>query len=645
MIEETKSKVWGDQYQTMVKVNGEMIRLYWSIGKELNEQVKYGNAFIDILAKEIKLDSSNVKGFSARNLWYMKKFAKEITNMNFLQTVSAKLKYQISLERGIRMGQVNLYKIDTGKKLEFLDKLEDKFEFLGEQDYCSTNDEDIVYTVGTYVSIPEKRKALEWQWILDEYEYGKKETIASPRAVLVIENVDGMYAVTYGLSYFAVDKFCDIEFAFDFARRKEFKQIKTTTLTAPNAQRNKMINVYLNYNDISFDSGESYAKIKAKVRNDEGFVVHSDMMEIGHSIKTQVPENSIDSILRFIEYVEEVRHKEELHKIPVFRKVKDEKIIYELDESLLEKIDENIECINISELDIIGATEVFNNNDATFTLKYKSCKKQIDELTKENIMQFMEENNLRIKDDFLRIKVISNKNGEPVCTEEMKNLIDYTDDVRRCLLLKGEWYLFNDDYVQYLQDSIAEIEVLYNPQYDFSDKKWEEYVEKKYQQEKDTQEYDGLSDIEVRKKNKDKYYPERVYNNVLSEEFGFENHDRSNKITAAGKIELMDLYKDKAMCAVKIGNSSAKLSYVVEQSISSVKMYKHKLLPNMPEIDKVVIWIVLRNHRHLPMKENRPDISILGMVMLKNRLDAWKKEVRLLGYKPIIYINYWENEN
>lgn len=62
----------------------------------------------------------------------------------------------------------------------------------------------------------------------------------------MIENADEMYAVTYGLSYFAVDKFCDMEFAFDFARRKEFKQIKTTTLTAPNAQRNKMINVYLN---------------------------------------------------------------------------------------------------------------------------------------------------------------------------------------------------------------------------------------------------------------------------------------------------------------------------------------------------------------------------------------------------------------
>ena len=540
------------------------------------------------------------------------------------------------------MGQVNLYKIDVNKKAEFRDNLCNKFEFIGEQDYSLMSGENIVYTVGTYISISKKRGTLEWQWLLDEYDYGKIETSASPRAVLVIENSEKIYAVTYGLSYFAVDKFCDVEFAFDFARRKEFKQIKTTTLTTPNAKRNKMINVYLDYNDIAFDSGESYAKIKAKVKNNEEFTIHSEIMEIGHSIKTQLPENNIDSILRFIEYVEEVRRKEELHKIPVFRKVRDEELIGELDEELLEKIGENIECINISELDIIGTTEIFNNNDAEFILKYKGYTKQIEELTKENIVQFLEDSNLKVKDDFLKLKIISKKNGESVCTEKMKNLIDYTDDKRRCLLLKGEWYLFNDDYVQYLQDSISEIEIIYDSKYDFSDDKLAEYIDNKYQQEKCLSEYMGLSEREIRKKIKDKYYAERVYNNVLSEKYGFENHDRSNDVTNAGKIELMDLYKERSMCAVKIGNSSAKLSYVVEQSISSLKMYKHNLLPDMPEIDNVVVWIVLKNHKHLPIIENKPDLSKLGMVMLKNRLDSWKKEVRLLGYKPIIHLNYWE---
>lgn len=540
------------------------------------------------------------------------------------------------------MGQINLYKIDVNKKEEFIEKLIEKFEFLGEQNYNLVNGETPKYTVGTYVNIPEGRKTPEWQWILDEYEYNIEGTQASPRAILLIENEEDTYAVTYGLSYFAVDKYCDIGFAFDFARRIRFRQIRTTTLTAPNAQRNKMINVYLNYNDLSFDSGESYAKIKAKVEHEADFIVHGDMVEIGHSIKTNLLENSIDSILKFIEYVETIRKQDELQRIPVFTKIRDEKIIKELDECLIEKIEENIDCINISELDIVGATEIFNSNDTTFTLKYQRKDCTIQDLVKENILQFMRDNKLDIKKDFLNIKIVSNKNGEPVCTDVMKRLIDFTDDNRRSLLLKGEWYSFNDDYVQYLQDSISELDVIYNPVYDFSKEQLVEYVAKKYQEEKDNTEYTGLSNAVIEKKIKDKYYAERVFNNVLEEQFGFENHDRDSEETGAGKIELMDLYKDETMFAVKIGNSSAKLSYVVEQSISSTRMYKHHLLPNMPKVKQIAVWIVLKRQRKLPTVNGKPDISALKMIMLKNRLDAWKKEVRLLGYNPIVYLNYWK---
>lgn len=539
------------------------------------------------------------------------------------------------------MGQVNLYKIDNGKKEEFKSKLNEKFEFLGEQSYSLIDDTEKAYMVGTYVNEPEKTPKPEWQWILDEYEFEAKETTSSLRAILVIENMEDMYAIAYGVSYFIIDKYCDIDFAFDFAKRIKFSQIKTTTLTAPNSQRNKMINVYLNYNDISFDSGESYAKIKAKVKVDEKFSLHGEMVEIGHSIKTKLLENSVDCILKFIEYVEEVRNQKVLYKIPVFSKVRDEKLIQELNDQLIEKMEENIDCINISELDIIGATEIFNNNDTTFSLKYGRQSKTISELSKENILQFMEENHLSIKDDFLNIKVVSNKNDAPVCTEVMKRLLDYTDDEKRCLLLKGDWFSFNDDYVQYLQDSISELNVIYNPQYDFSNEKLKEYVERKYYEEKQIWEDEGLTSSEIMKKIKDKYYAERVFNNILSEQFGFENHDRESDETRAGKIELMDLYKDKTMFAVKIGNSSAKLSYVVDQSISSSRMYKHHLLQDMPEVEKIAVWIVLKRQTHLPETDGKPDITSLKMMALKNRLDTWKKEVRLLGYTPVVYLNYW----
>lgn len=542
------------------------------------------------------------------------------------------------------MGQINLYKIDNKKKAEFIAGLADKFEILGEQEYKPTDEQNAIpYLVTTYKGKQEERKLPDWKWVLEEYDSNIQNTLTALKAILVIKRENDLYAVTYGMAYFAVDKYCDTRFAFDFARRVKFKQVKTTTLTAPNSQRNKIVNVYLDYTNFTYDSGEAYAKIKAKMDVADGFTVHSELVEIGHSIKTKLLVDSIESILDFIEYVEKIREQDEIQKIPVFYKIKDEELIQELDARLSKKIKDNIDCINISELDIIGVTEVFNNNDASFTLKYKWKSTEVQELSKDTIEQFIKEiNDFDFENDFLKIKVISNKNGDPVRTDYMKGLIDYTDDAKKCLLLKGEWYEYNDDYLSYLKDSIDEIDVKYNPQYDFGKHELTAYQEKMYNIEKSLPKYAGKSPDEIRKSIKKKYYAERVFNNVMEEKYQFVNYDREIDTLNGEKIELMDLYKDKCMYAVKIGESSAKLSYAVDQSISSIMMYKHKELEHMPEVKTVVVWILLKRKDHLPERNGKPELNQLKMLTLKNRLDEWKKEVRVLGYTPIIWLNYWE---
>lgn len=398
------------------------------------------------------------------------------------------------------MGQVNLYKIDERKKNDFLYKINEKFQYLGEHNYPYRDNEQEQCKVITYVSKIERKKLPEWKWILDEYDFEIPESSTALRAILVIQIGEELYAVTYGMAYFVVDKYCDTQFAFDFARRVKFKQIKTTTLTTPNAQRNKTVNVYLNYNNIFYDSGEAYAKIKARMAIKAGEAPCEDMIEIGHSIKTRVLTNSINSILNFIQYVEKILSQDEVQKIPVFYKVKDEEKINELDNRLSDKIEDNIDCINISELDIIGVTEIFNNNDASFTLKYGRKSKDVEQLTKESILQFAEESHLNLKSIFLNIKVISNKNGTPVCTDMMKKLIDYTDDKKKCLLLKGEWYYYNDDYIEYLRDSIEELDIVYDSQYNFSNSQLKKYQEKKFQEQKNLPEYRELTPDQIRKK-------------------------------------------------------------------------------------------------------------------------------------------------
>ena len=103
---------------------------------------------------------------------------------------------------------------------------------------------------------------------------------------------------------------------------------------------------------------------------------------------------------------------------------------------------------------------------------------------------------------------------------------------------------------------------------------------------------------------------------------------------------LQYLYKEETMFAVKIGGTSGKLCYAVDQSLEALKLYKHNQLNNMPVIKSVAIWFVLDRSRHIENEDGKPDINRLDMLMLKNRLDQWKKEVRLQGYTPIIYVNY-----
>ena len=61
------------------------------------------------------------------------------------------------------------------------------------------------------------------------------------------------------------------------------------------------------------------------------------------------------------------------------------------------------------------------------------------------------------------------------------------------------------------------------------------------------------------------------------------------------------------------------------------------------ECAEFLLQIILKRKNHLPEDNGRPDLNTLKMLTLKNRLDEWKKEVRVLGYHPLIYVNYWND--
>jgi predicted nuclease of restriction endonuclease-like (RecB) superfamily len=60
-----------------LSVNRELIYLYWNIGKsivEKQEDMGWGKSVVEQLAKDLRREFPDVKGFSSRNIWRMRAF-------------------------------------------------------------------------------------------------------------------------------------------------------------------------------------------------------------------------------------------------------------------------------------------------------------------------------------------------------------------------------------------------------------------------------------------------------------------------------------------------------------------------------------------------------------------------------------------
>ena len=76
-LNKLKAKIQNTQLKAIVSVNKEMILLYWEFGKELYEKqqnTNWGSAVVDSIEKDLKKEFPTLKGFSKRNLFYMKQF-------------------------------------------------------------------------------------------------------------------------------------------------------------------------------------------------------------------------------------------------------------------------------------------------------------------------------------------------------------------------------------------------------------------------------------------------------------------------------------------------------------------------------------------------------------------------------------------
>jgi predicted nuclease of restriction endonuclease-like (RecB) superfamily len=91
-LETLKSRVLSSRYQAARSVNKELILLYHNMGtKILKSQQEYGwgAKIIDQLSKDLHTTFPEMKGFSPRNLKYMRTFVQEYPDATVVQEVLA----------------------------------------------------------------------------------------------------------------------------------------------------------------------------------------------------------------------------------------------------------------------------------------------------------------------------------------------------------------------------------------------------------------------------------------------------------------------------------------------------------------------------------------------------------------------------
>jgi predicted nuclease of restriction endonuclease-like (RecB) superfamily len=94
LLRELKARIRAAQIRAALSVNRETVALYWQIGRDIlqrQQQQGWGAKVIDRLSFDLREAFPEMKGFSPRNLKYMRAFAAAWPDEQFVQQLAAQI--------------------------------------------------------------------------------------------------------------------------------------------------------------------------------------------------------------------------------------------------------------------------------------------------------------------------------------------------------------------------------------------------------------------------------------------------------------------------------------------------------------------------------------------------------------------------
>lgn len=93
-VEQLKVDIQNTQIKAALSVNRELVLLYWRIGKNIlrkQSELGWGAKVIGQISRDLRIEFPTMKGFSRTNLLYMRSFAKNYPEEQFVQQVAGQI--------------------------------------------------------------------------------------------------------------------------------------------------------------------------------------------------------------------------------------------------------------------------------------------------------------------------------------------------------------------------------------------------------------------------------------------------------------------------------------------------------------------------------------------------------------------------
>lgn len=474
-----------------------------------------------------------------------------------------------------------------------------------------------------------------WWW--ETYKEFFNDNIKEPKntfnfGVLLcqnLENEEKIYAVSLGKSHFYLSKFIHLDFGIDLAihvaDESSILLKKSRYFTGTKRQD---VSSYQHFQKDSYEAGESVDHLKLKAANKE--IWGERNIIFADSIQMDMDKQPLE-LSAIFQLIDESFCGEKIIHLPKLESVGAE-ATSELDELLLEHLNNASGEVLIEEFQVHGIAICFSFHDYDYEIKAKgensNYRKALgNTIDVQSISDFLGEHPDITDINNVTVQFKNEDSGR--FTRSLKEILDCPIEYeeQQYFLKNGEWFLFNQTFMEYLRRSLGSIEIkLEEPLIESAFIAWQKEKRKNAKPDDDKVDY------------REAYFNQKIcvergcllLDRVLTDIKSLEQKRRSYQ------VEVADIYKDGEIISVKISKKKPELIYNIEQSRDAITLIKNKTIKFDEKLHSAGLWFVF--------EDDIKKITDVNSIQFLLAVESWHKLVTSHGLIPKIYISKHERD-